>query len=198
MATDSRTTVLGRLVHSERVNATLGWTATVVVALAAVESVLAGAVLWGVLAAIVAGVAALPAAATGDPTEMVAWPLPGVAAVAVVLRAAGVYPDVTGYVAISSIALLLVVELDLYTDAELSRRFAVVFATMTTMALQAFWIVAQYYSDRWLGTAFIRTQAELQWDIVYVSAVSVALGILVDWYFRRFDPVGSFERAASG
>jgi hypothetical protein len=80
----------------------------------------------------------------------------------------------------------------------LSRRFAVVFATMTTMSLQAFWIIAQYYSDRWLGTAFLRTQLELQWDIVYVTAVGIGLGILAEWYFARFEPVGSFERPPTG
>lgn len=73
---------------------------------------------------------------------MVPWPLLSVAALAVVLRAVGIYPDIAGYVAITSIALLLVVELDVYTEVELSRRFAIVFAVMTTMALQALWIIA--------------------------------------------------------
>lgn len=91
-------------------------------------------------------VASLPAAVTGDPSEMPPWLLPFVAAVAVAFRGAGFFPDIAGYVAIGSIALVLVVELELYTGVELSRRFAVVFATMTTMALQALWIVAQFYS----------------------------------------------------
>jgi hypothetical protein len=192
------TVALEALVHGERTNAVLGWASTVVVAAAAVGSFLAGELLWGGLVLLVATVVSLPAVVTGDPFGMVPWPLPFLAAAAVVLGGAGFLPDVAGYVVIGSLALVLVVELDVYTGIELSRRFAVVFATMTTMALQALWIIGQFYSDRWLGTAFLQSQTELQWDIVYVTAVGVVLGVLAELYFRRFEPVGSFERPGSG
>ncbi|WP_135306249.1 hypothetical protein [Haloarcula amylovorans] len=189
---------LHTLVSDQRLNAVLGWGMTGIIALAAIESYLMDAFLWGCLAVLIVSIIALPSAVTGRPAAMVPWPIPFVAAVAVVLRTFEFYPDITGYVAIGTIALLLVVELDVYTRVELSRRFAVVFATMTTMSLQAFWIVAQYYSDQWLGTRFLVSQTELQWDIVYVTAVGVALGILAEWYLDRFEPVGSFERPPSG
>ena len=195
---EASTVALEVLVHGERTNAVLGWASVLVVVLAAVGSLLTGAFLWGGLALLVAGIVSLPAVVTGDPTETVPWPLPFVAVAAVVLRGVGLYPDVTGYVALGSVALVLVVELDVYTGIELSRRFAVVFAVMTTMALQALWIIAQFYSDRWLDTAFLRSQAELQWDMVYVTAVGVVLGVLVEWYLERFEPVGSLERSSSG
>lgn len=189
---------LESLVHDERVNAILGWAMAGIVALAALGYFLTDAYLWGGLAVFIVAVVALPAVVTGRPTAMVPWPIPFVAAAAVVLRAFEVYPDVTGYVAIATVALMLVVELDVYTEVELSRRFAVAFATMTTMSLQAVWIVAQYYSDRWLETTFLVSQTELQWDIVYVTAAGVALGVVAEWYFDRFEPVGSFDRPPSG
>lgn len=189
---------LDSLVYDERVNAVLGWLSTAVVALAAVESFLTDAVLWGCLALLIVLVASLPVAVTGNAFSMVSWPLPFAAAIAVVLRATEFYPDITGYVAISTIALLLVVELDVYTDVELSRRFAVVLAVLTTMALQAFWIIAQFYSDQWLGTEFLVSQTELQRDIVYVTATAVTLGVLTGWYLSRFKPIGSFERPPPG
>lgn len=185
------------LVHDERVNAVLGWAMTGIVALAAIESFLTDAYLWGSLAVLIVAIVALPAAVTGRMTAMVPWQIPFVAAAAVVVRAFEFYPDITGYVAIGTISLMVVVELDVYTEVELSRRFGVVFATMTTMSLQAFWIIAQYYSDRWLGTEYLLSQIELQWDIVYVTAVGIALGMLAEWYFNRFEPVGSFERPPS-
>ena len=190
--------VLKSLVRDEEVNAVLGWATTSIIALAAIESYLTDAYLWGSLAVLTISVVALPAVVTSRLTAMVSWPIPFVAAVAMVLHAFELSPDVTGYVAIGTIALMLVVELDVYTEVELSRRFAVVFATMTTMSLQAFWIIAQYYSDQWLGTAFLRSQTELQWDIVYVTAVGIALGVLAEWYFDQFEPVGSFERPPTG
>lgn len=189
---------LEALVHGARTNAVLGWASALVVVIAAVESFLTDALLWGGLALLVATVVSLPAVVTGDPSEMVPWPLPFVAAAAVVLRPVGIFPDIAGYVAIGSVALVLVVELDVYTEIELSRRFAVVFATMTTMALQALWIIAQFYSDRWLDTALLRSQTELQWDIVHVTVVGVVLGLLAEWYFARVEPAGSFERPPSG
>ena len=189
--------VVETLVHGERTNAILGWLTTAVVLLAAIESFLTGAYLWSGLAISIVVVLAVPAVTSGSPTAMVPWPLPAVAAAAVVLRAVEFYPDITGYVAISSIALILVVELDVYTDVQLSRRFAIIFATMTTMALQAVWIIAQFYSDRWLGTVFLQSQTELQWDIVSITVVAIVLGSVFEWYFGRFDPVQSFDRQPS-
>lgn len=184
--------------HDERVNAALGWAMTAVVALAGLGSALAGGYLWAGFALTVVVAASLPAVGTRSATAMVPWPLLFVAAVAVVIRAAGVFPDPTGYLAVSAVALILVVELDVYTGVELSRRFAVAFATMTTLALQAFWIIAQYYSDRWLGTEFLVSQVELQWDIVAVTAVAVALGVLTIGYVEWLDPAGSFASLSSG
>lgn len=188
---------LTALIYGERENAILGWAMTGIVVLAAIESFLTDAYLWGSLAIFIVSILSLPAAVTGKVTAIAPWPLPFVAAVAVVLRAFEFYPDITGYVAISTIALLLVLELTVYTEVELSRRFAVVFATMTTMALQAFWIIAQYYSDLWLGTDFLWSQTELQWDIVYVTAVGITLGFLAEWFFAWFEPVVSFEQPSS-
>lgn len=179
--------------RDSRRNALVGWTGTTIVALTAIQQLLTGAYLWSGLATLVVVALALPAVATGSPTAMVPWPLPSVAAVAVVLRAVEFSPDVSGYLAISSIALILVVELHAYTAVSLSRRFAVVFATMTTLSLQALWIVAQYYSDRWLETGFLTSQVELQWDIVYVTVVSVLLAVFVEWSLERFDFGGAVD-----
>lgn len=188
---------LAELVHGERVNAVLGWASTAAVALAAVESFLTNAFLWGGLALAIVAIVSLPSLAWGDPSAFVPWPLPFVAALSVGLRAIEVWAHVTEFVAIGSMALIFVVELEVFTEVELSRRFVAVFAMLTTMALQALWTIAQFFSDRWLGTAFLRSQVELQWAFVYVTGVGLALGALAVGYFERFEPVGSFERPPS-
>ncbi|NHN41120.1 hypothetical protein G9C85_05650 [Halorubellus sp. JP-L1] len=181
-----------------RRDAVVGWAAIATVTLAAVAQFLAGRVVWSGVALLVAAFLALPAVATRSSTASVPWSFSAVAAVAVVLRAAGVYPDLSGYLVVSSVALVLVAALARHTDVELSRRFAVVFATMTTMALQACWIIVQFYADRWLGTGFLPSQAELQWDIVYVVVVSVVLGVALEWSFEQFDAAGSLDRQSRG
>ena len=125
---------------------------------------------------------------------MLPWPVALAAAVGLVARSLRYAPEVTGYVVVSAVSLAVVVELDAFTGVEMSRRFAVLFALVTTIAFQTWWSIAQYYSDLWLGTDFIHSQAELQWDLVAVTAVSLAMSALSLWYFEHVDHVGSRQR----
>nr|WP_233341113.1 hypothetical protein [Haloprofundus sp. MHR1] len=172
-------------------NATIGWILTGAVAMTGLTSVLTHEILWGVFSGFVAVVISLPALLTRDWTAIVSWSLLAVAAVAVLARAFDFYSNTAGYLAIAALALIIVVELDVFTSVELSRRFAIVFAVLMTMALQAVWIIAQFYSDQWLNTNFLSTQTELQNDIVTVTIVGFVLGGLFQWYFARFEPIGS-------
>ena len=180
------------LTRDERVNALLGWFLTGALALGAAESLYTGAVLWAGLTLVVVAAAVLPPLVTRTWTVMVPWPVVALGAVAALLQ--GRSPELAGYLAVATLALLAVVELDAFTPVEMSRSFAVGFAALTTLAVQGCWIVAQYYSDRLLATAFLRSQRELQWDIVLVTGVSVAVAAGFQWYFRRTEHVGSYKR----
>lgn len=182
------------LARNPTTNAALGWAMLGAVAVAAAASVRWGEPLWGAFAVAAAVVLALPALLTRDWRVMVPWPLGAYVALPVIVRAFGHYPELVSYVAISGLALAAVVELDAFTEVEMSRRLAVLFAGMTTMAFQSWWTVAQYYSDQLLGTDFIRTQTELQWDLVAVTAVSIVMGGVFLWYFDRIEHVGSRAR----
>lgn len=181
--------------HGDRTNALVGWSLTGVVVLAAVESARTGAVLWAGFALVVAVAVALPAAATRDWTTVVPWPVVAFAAVAMIVRAVGRYPEAAGYAAVTALAQIAVVELDSFTNVTMSRRFAVGFSVLTTMAIQSLWTVAQFYSDRWLRTDFLRSQTELQWDLVVVTAVSVVVGGALYWYFGRISDRDAREEA---
>lgn len=182
---------LGALVRDERANAAVGWALAAVTALAGVERLLAGALLWGGFVLLVGAVVVLPTLLTGDWRLMVPWPLVLFAASAAVVRAAGLYRETMGYVAVATVALVVASELDVFTAVDMSRPFAVVFAVLTTMAVQGLWLVAQFYSDRWLGTAFVGSQTDVQWGFVQVTAVGLLLGGIFDWYFERVEHVGS-------
>jgi hypothetical protein len=183
------------LVHDERVNAILGWLLLGVVALAVVDSAVTDAVLWAGFAALIVAIAVIPPLSSGEWTVMVPWPLLLLAAVAVGARTLELYPEIAGYLAVSALALIAVIELTVFTELEMTQRFAVVFAALTTMAVQGLWMVAQFYSDRWLGTEFLRSQTELQWDIVGVSAVGFVVAGLFIWYVDRFEHVGAHGRS---
>lgn len=169
----------------------LGWALIGIVALGAVESFLTDAFLWGLFSLAVVTVAVLPALTKRDSTAIVPWPLLLIATVGVIARAVGLYSEVAGYLGIVALALVIVVELEEFTAVELSRWFAVSFAVMTALALQSIWIIAQFYSDLWLGTGFLSTQTELQEDIVIVTVVAIVVGGLFYWFFTRFEPAGT-------
>lgn len=176
---------LAVLVHDEQVNAVLGWVTTGIVAVVVVGAARTGSFLWAALAAVVVAVAVLPAAATRDWTAMVPWPLLLTAAAATATGGTGRYLEPAGYVAVAALALIAVAELDAFSDSEMSRRFAVVLAVLTTLAVQGVWTVGQFVSDRRWGTAFLSTQAELQRDIVLVTVVAAVMGGLFVRYFGR-------------
>ena len=185
---------LSSVVHGQRTNAFLGWGFTATVAVAAVSRLLSGDVAWGGFWLVFVAALVLPATMSRDWTVLVPWPLPFCAAVAVGLQTVGRYPEVAGYIAVVTLALVAVIELDRFTPVDMSRRFTVVFAVMTTMALQAVWTVVQFASDRWLGSEFLRSQTELQVDLVAVTVVAVVIGGLFVRYLDRFDHTGRVDR----
>jgi hypothetical protein len=187
---------LSSLARSERANAALGWTFAGVTAAIGIVSVAAGSLAWAGLWFLLSLVVVAPPVVTGDWASLVPWPLPAMAAGAAVVQSVGLYPELAGYVAVASLALVAVVELDVFSSVEMSRRFTVVFAAMTTMAVQAWWTVVQFVSDWWFGTEFLRSQTELQWDIVAVTVVAIVVGGFFVWYFERIDHVGAREYAA--
>lgn len=175
----------------ERTNGIVGWVLLGVVLFAAVESFVTGSPLWGGFALVFFAIAALPAATTRDWTVLVPWPLLFVGAAAMTARAVGFDVAITAYVAVAVLALVGVAELDTYTDVEMSRRFAIVFAALTTMAVQGLWTIVQYYSDQWLGTEYIQGQADIQWGFVFVTIVAIVVSGVFELYFARTDDPGT-------
>lgn len=175
-------------------NAGVGWLATGLMAFVVVQSVLSGALLWAGFAAILLAVVVLPPIWTRDWRVMAPWPLLLVSAVAALLGGYGLSTEVAGYFVVAGIALLTAVEIDAFTSVEMSRRFAVAFAVLSTLAVQGLWVIAQYYSDLWLDTGFLQTQRELQVDIVVVTVVGLVMGVLFEWYFGRVGHVGTYEQ----
>jgi hypothetical protein len=185
---------LATVIHGEVANAVLGWVLTTVIAIASIERFVSGNPAWGVFWLLTVGILALPAVLHRDWKVIVPWPLPFSAVVAIVLKSTGLSDDVAGYVAITTVALVTVIELDRFTEVDMSRRVTVGFAVLTTMAIQAVWTVVQFVSDWWLGTTHLQSQTELQWDIVYVTLVALIMGALFVEYFDRFVPGRSADR----
>ena len=176
-----------------RTNALIGWVLLAAVVVSGVHSLLTRQFLWSGFEVLFVVLAALPAAVSGDWRVLVPWPLLLVGAVAFVGQSLGFHQELTGYTAVAAFALVAVGELETFTAVEMSSRFAVSFAALTTMAIQGVWTVARFFSDQWLGSDYVQSQAQIQWDFVYVTLVAVVVAAAFELYFRETDTDGSPE-----
>ncbi|MFC6824662.1 hypothetical protein [Halopelagius fulvigenes] len=194
-------TGLRSVVESRRVNAVLGW--ILVVALLAVGATrfLLGELEWAGFAVAVAAVAVVPAVAFRDSSAMLPWEVLFIAALPFLGRALIVGETVGGmtftgrvttYVAVAAVALIVAVELDVFTPVRMNYTFALVFVVVATMAAAGIWAVVRWLSDVLLGTSFLYDgrpeeviEEMLMWDFVAATVAGVFGGVLFEYYFRR-------------
>ncbi|WP_323191394.1 hypothetical protein [Halostella sp. PRR32] len=182
------------ILSDERTNAALSWLSVAFLLFATVESFVTGEPLWGGFAAVVAAVALIPAVVRRSATTMPPPELVGLAALPAVVRSYGLYTRIAGYVAVAALALLIAVELDVFTEIEMTARFAVAFVVITTLAVAGGWTVARYFSDLYLGTNFFADIPDMMWDLVTAATVGVVAGVVFELYFRRFSPAATVTR----
>jgi len=189
------------IVEDQRVNAVLAWAFTLFLVAAAAAAAWRGHLLWAGFAGTVAVLGLLPAVAYGGPQVMLPWEVLALAAAPVVGRTFVVGQVVGGitltgrvttHLAVAAVALIVAVELDLFTPVRMTRSFAVAFVAVATTATAGVWAVAQWASDLHLGTTFLldgRPEAVVEravmLDFVAATVVGLLAGLLFEWYFRR-------------
>ena len=187
---------LGSLVETRRGNAALAWLLTVFVASVVVGSVLVGDLLWAGFAATVGALALIPALAHRDPQVMLPWEVLALAALPLIGRAFATVPLTSRfatYLAVAAVALIIAVELHLFTPVLMTPSFAVLLVVVGTMAAAGTWAVVRWSVDLLLGTTFLLdpalTEAEIEsrlmWEFVFSTAAGVVAGIVFEGYFRR-------------
>lgn len=190
-----------QVVEDQRRNAVAAWAIVAFLVVAAVAELLIGGLLWAGFVLVVAGLAVAPAVGVRNFDAMLPWELLALAALPVVGRTliAGqtvgqitLTGRVTTYLAVAAVALIIAVELDLFTDVRMNDRFAVLFVVITTMAAAGIWAVAQWLSDIYLGTMFLYgrgpehvIEETLMWDFVAATVAGILGGVLFEFYFRR-------------
>jgi len=189
---------LGRLVDDARLNAGIAWPLVGVVSLVAVGAVLEGELLSAGFAVTVVALALVPPAGFRNPRVMLPWEVLALASLPVLGRTFVVLSGlgtgrVATYLAVAAIALIVAVELHVFTPVRMDRRFAVVFVVLTTMAAAGVWAVGRWVPDVLFGTAFVLKpgvdehviERALMLDFVASTAAGVLGGIVFELYFRR-------------
>ena len=180
---------LERTFKSGRTNALASWAVVGVLALASAESALDLDVLWTTFVAVAGAIVLVPPVAYREWRVMLPWEL--LALVVIPMLGSGLLGGDLGtfayYLSVAGLALLVTVELDMFTELEVTHWFAVAFVTLTTMASAAAWTIVRWNADRLLGTSMLSTNDALMSEFVWVTAAGFAGGVLFDVYFTRRD-----------
>ena len=185
-----------RLLRDERTNAMASWLVVVIIVAVVVSSLLDGDLLWAGFAAGLAALAVLPPAALRHRNAMLPWEILLLAALPVVGRMFATV-QVTGnlakYLSVAAIALIIAVELHVFTPVRMTPRFSVVFVVIATMATAGVWAVTRWTADTLLGTTFLLDPAlsehaieeAVMWEFVASTVAGVGAGIVFAIYVSR-------------
>lgn len=187
---------LGTVVETRRVNAVLAWLLVAFVGFVVLESALTGDLLWAGFAAVVGALALVPAAVHRDRSVMLPWEVLLLAVLPLIGRTFATVPltsQFATYLSVAALALIIAVELHMFTPVRMTAGFAVLFVVVATMAAAGIWAVARWSTDLLVGTTFLLdptlTEAEIElrlmWEFVYSSAAGLVAGLVFEGYFRR-------------
>lgn len=188
------------MLADRRRNAGLTWLLVAFLAGVAGRSVLSGDFLWaGFVLAVVLLVVA-PPVAYRDATVMLPWEVVAMAALPIIGRVLARFEltgDLAMYLSVAALALIIAVELHVFTDVRMTFGFAVFFVVVTTMATAGVWAVVRWASDIWLGTTLLyepglseaAVERGVMMEFVYSTAMGLVGGLVFELYFRRRAPL---------
>jgi len=186
--------VLARLFRSGRTNATIAWLLVALLGIVVVESLLDVDRLWIVFTTATAVIVLIPPLAYREWRMMLPWELLTLAMLPIWVRAVfgGELGTFGYYLSVAGLALLVTVELHMFTSVRLTHWFAVLLVVLTTLASVAAWSVVRWVLDQQFGTQLLiepgttqeAANAALMGEFVWVTLAGLAAGVLFDTYFR--------------
>ena len=191
---------IGTLLADRRRNAALGWVFVVFLLGVAVESALAGELLWAGFTGAVVALSLVPPAAYRDATTMLPWEVVAMAALPVVGRALATVEltgDLATYLSVAAVALIVAVEVEVFTPVRMTYGFAIFFVVVATMATAGVWAVVRWAADVWLGTALVyepgltadEVERQVMVEFVFSTVAGLFAGLTFELYFRRRAPI---------
>lgn len=147
--------------------------------------------LWGLLAIFVALLVAAPTVSQRN-MRTIPWELVALVSLIFVQKILGskfVDPMTLNYLSAAGIALILVVELDEFTEFSTNSFFAIFITAVSTVAVAGFWAVARWISDIYLNTTLIATEHELMVEFTAATVAGITAGLLFQYYFKERDRI---------
>lgn len=188
---------LSDVTQADTRNTVLGWTIIATLILVVFENFLDGDLLWAGFTALAAGLSVLPPVLSRERAMVVPWQILLVLLLPIGSHSLATNPfltQVTTYLSVVALALVLTIEIHLFTPVKLTVGVALVFGVLATMAVAGLWAIAQWISDLYLGTRFIQGELDLQWELVAATLTGLLGAVLFFIYFKFQDGYG-FEAA---
>lgn len=185
---------VGQLVVGQRANALLSWVLVGFFVLAATTSLLDGDLLWAGFALVVAGLAVLPPVALRDYSAMLPWEVTAMSALPILGRSFATVQltgELATYLSVAAIALVVAVELHLFTAVRMNDSFAVLFVVVATLATAGLWAVVRWSYDVLVTPTFLLVGPEdvvehqLMLEFVASTAAGLVAGLIFTFYVRR-------------
>ncbi|PCR90953.1 hypothetical protein [Natrinema ejinorense] len=186
---DGSAELFEQLFRSSRLNGLIAWLVVAVLATVFIESALEFDLQWLGFVTSVGVIVLIPPAAYGDWRVMLPWELLVLATLPILVRGlfGGSVGTFAAYLAVAGLALLVTVELHMFTSLRVTHWFAVALVVLTTLASVAAWSVLRWNLDRAFGTSYLSTNEALMYEWLSVTVAGLAAGVLFDAYFRRRD-----------
>ena len=169
-------------------NAPIAWFVVVWVSAVGGGYLLAGSLLWAGITSLLVALVLVPPLGYRDRTVMLPWEVLVLATVPLAGRAlihgTPIQPLVS-HLAIAALALIIAVELHVFTAVRMTDWFAVSFVIVTTMATAGLWAVVRWLSDELLGTAYIPSLRALMINFTWATIAGFGAGVVFTLYFRR-------------
>jgi len=163
------------------------WVLVGLLALSIPVTFVSGEPVWTAFLVADLAVLVLPALVFRNPEVMLPWEITALAVLPGVSRvvAPAWITEYATYVGVAAVSLAVVVEIALFTEAEMSERFAAAMVVLTTMAAIGVWAVVEFHADQYLGTEFMGSLDALMWEFVASTIAGVGAGIVFAVYVSR-------------
>lgn len=189
-------TGVAALIDDHRVNAWLSWALVGFLLVASTTSIIRGDYLWAGFSLVVAVLAVLPPVALRNRYAMIPWEVTVLTALPILggaFASVELTSNLATYLSVAAMALVVAVELHLFTSVRMNDAFALLFVVVATLAAAGAWAVVRWLVDLALGTGFLLDPAldeatiehGLMLEFVASTVAGVLAGLFFAFYVRR-------------
>lgn len=186
-------TQVGKLLADQRRNAAVGWLLCAFLVAMVAAHLLEGDLVWAGFVVGVLALALVPPVAYRNPGVMLPWEVLALAALPLIGQALATWwltTRLATYLAVTAVALIVAVELHVFTTVRMSYGFAILFVVVTTMAAAGVWALARWSVELFLGIDALYPGQDdphelVMWEFVYSTVAGLVAGVSFETYFRR-------------